>query len=565
MRNLILTILFLGGGLVSAQDLFVKKVTVIGAVENIESVKFSEENIGIGTSSPNALLDVRGIAGASVGGFPSGSLHITSSSASVNANAVITGHNLFGGNKQLWYFGSSSGSNDNIIAINRQNGSFSFGTNATTRLTIASDGNITATSFFTAARLTADNLQLDGNTISATNLNGDLILDAFTAGTGVVKITDQLEIEGSTSQLLLTDTDGDNTYILKSNLSDFSIVEIGGNNVFKIKGGAAVNSLDINSTEVTIGTKLIVDNLSLDGNTVSSTDVNGNINLSPNGTGDVIVNSVLETVGGNNGSVGGFSAGNLMVRSSGTGVNASANITGHNSFGGNKQLWFLGSISSSNDDITFINRQTGSLTFFTSNALAVTIESGGRGIFEQDIQIKGGGPGAGKVLTSDAVGVARWETPSVVGVTEANFFSATDNTTQTVAVANTFQTITFATNDELDGWTHTAGTDAFTCNQTGKYRGSVIIQFQKTGGASSLAEFRLTINGVPAGSGHTFVQDLITNNEIKLLTATNIVSLTSGDVVRFEFTSNTTTTEIVLPVTTGANPVSIVAAFDRIQ
>ncbi len=131
------------------------------------------------------------------------------------------------------------------------------------------------------------NLQLDGNTISATNLNGDLILDAFAAGTGVVKVTDQLEIQGSTSQLLLTDSDTGKTYIVKNNLSDYSIVEIGGNNSFKIKSGAASNSLEINPTEVTIGTKLIVDSLSLDGNTISSTDLNGDILLTPNGTGKV--------------------------------------------------------------------------------------------------------------------------------------------------------------------------------------------------------------------------------------------------------------------------------------
>ena len=140
-------------------------------------------------------------------------------------------------------------------------------------------------------QLTVDNIDINGNTISATNINGDLILDAFAAGTGVVKVTDQLEIAGSTSQLLLTDTDNDKTFIVKNNLGDFSIVEIGGNNVFKILGGAAVNSLKITANQVEIGTRLIVDNLSLDGNTISSTDLNGNINLSPNGTGSLAVST----------------------------------------------------------------------------------------------------------------------------------------------------------------------------------------------------------------------------------------------------------------------------------
>jgi len=301
-------------------------------------------------------------------------------------------------------------------------------------------------------------------------------------------------------------------------------------------------------------TLLTVDNIQVNGNTIATT------------TGDLdITTGILDVIATPGTIIGGFASGGMHVTSPSALVNANSVITGHSSFGGNKQLWYFGSTSSSNDNIAFINRQVGTIAFLTSNATRMTIDSDGDVIFEKQIQIKGGIPDAGKVLTSDAVGVARWEVPSVVGVTEANFFSATDNTTQTVAIANTFQTITFATNDELDGWTHTAGTDAFTCNQTGKYRASVTMHLQKTGGVSSLVEFRLTINGVPAGSGHTFAQDLITNNEIKLLTATNIVSLATGDVVRFEFTSNTTTTEIILPVTTGANPISIVAAFDRIQ
>lgn len=41
-------------------------------------------------------------------------------------------------------------------------------------------------------------------------------------------------------------------------------------------------------------TQLDVDNIRTDGNTVSSTDVNGNINLSPNGVGTVVVNTDLD-------------------------------------------------------------------------------------------------------------------------------------------------------------------------------------------------------------------------------------------------------------------------------
>ena len=102
----------------------------------------SSDKVGIGTGAPNAKLDVRGSGGVSVGGFASGAMHVTSDSASVNANAVITGHNLFGGNKQLWYLGSVSSSSDSIAFINRQVGAMSFFTSNATRMTIEAGGDI---------------------------------------------------------------------------------------------------------------------------------------------------------------------------------------------------------------------------------------------------------------------------------------------------------------------------------------------------------------------------------------------------------------------------------------
>ncbi len=122
--------------------------------------------------------------------------------------------------------------------------------------------------------------------------------------------------------------------------------------------------------------------------------------------------TTLNVTGLGGASVGGFASGTSQITSPSTLINANAVITGHNSFGGNKQLWYLGSSSSSNDNVILINRQVGSLFFSTSNITRLTIEDAGDIVLEKQIRIKGGAPGVGKVLTSDAVGIATWETPS---------------------------------------------------------------------------------------------------------------------------------------------------------
>jgi hypothetical protein len=57
--------------------------------------------------------------------------------------------------------------------------------------------------------------------------------------------------------------------------------------------GTVTTAAQPNITSVGNLTIANIDNIRLDGNTISSTDTNGNINLSPNGTGNVVVNDAL--------------------------------------------------------------------------------------------------------------------------------------------------------------------------------------------------------------------------------------------------------------------------------
>jgi hypothetical protein len=94
----------------------------------------------------------------------------------------------------------------------------------------------------TVTRLDSDNIRLDGNTISITNANGNLILVAN--GTGI------------------------------------------------IDAQSALTTLGITATgTVSVTGQLNADNLRFDGNVISSQNLNGNITLTPNGTGAVETSS----------------------------------------------------------------------------------------------------------------------------------------------------------------------------------------------------------------------------------------------------------------------------------
>ena len=115
-----------------------------GLAQDNANLSWDDTNnrFGIGTPTPLAPLELVGDSPGTVGGFFSGALHVRSPSVLVNANAVITGHNSFGGNKQLWYVGSASSSNDNVIFFNRQNADLGLGTDSAQRVTIKGSGDV---------------------------------------------------------------------------------------------------------------------------------------------------------------------------------------------------------------------------------------------------------------------------------------------------------------------------------------------------------------------------------------------------------------------------------------
>jgi len=108
--------------------------------------------------------------------------------------------------------------------------------------------------------LLVDNLSFNGNSIITTNVNGDLTLAPN--GTGSVLLTSsKVSTSTSTGALVVT-------------------------------GGVGIGGALYVSGAISTTTQLDVDNIRIDGNAITSTDVNGNITITPNGTGKAIISNI---------------------------------------------------------------------------------------------------------------------------------------------------------------------------------------------------------------------------------------------------------------------------------
>ena len=155
-------------------------------------------------------------------------------------------------------------------------------------ITVDAKGRITAAS---TSSITTSFTLTDGSN-SETIAGGNTL--TVTAGEGIDAVV------GSTDTLTISAEDATS--------SNKGIASFGGD--FSVSSGAvslASNSITIGSDAVALGatrtdinglTSLDVDNLTLDANAITSTDSNGNIELSPNGTGTVVVPASYEARAG---------------------------------------------------------------------------------------------------------------------------------------------------------------------------------------------------------------------------------------------------------------------------
>jgi len=187
-----------------------------------------------------------------------------------------------------------------------------------------------------------DNLKLDGRILSSTDSNGNIEITPNGSGKAVIKnifvnndstslqefiedisggsvtagegIDVAYDDAAGTTTISGEDATDSNKGIASFSASDFDVssgavtVKAGGITNAQLAGSIATSklatgSLTIGSDTISLGgtqtdlngiTSLDVDNITIDGNTVSSTNSNGNIALTPNGTGSVTVPSGYE-------------------------------------------------------------------------------------------------------------------------------------------------------------------------------------------------------------------------------------------------------------------------------
>lgn len=148
------------------------------------------------------------------------------------------------------------------------------------------DNGSTVTGSITLGSVNVDNVTIDGNTISTTNVDGDLTIAPNGLGTVIIDAADigGGVIDGATIGATVPDT-GDFTTLSADSASFTTVTDLGSVTTADINGGT-IDGVTVSAT------LLDVDNIRIDSNAITSTNINGNISITPNGTGTVQVSSV---------------------------------------------------------------------------------------------------------------------------------------------------------------------------------------------------------------------------------------------------------------------------------
>jgi hypothetical protein len=221
----------------------------------------------------------------------------------------------------------------------------------TATLTVTGSANV-------VGDLDVDNININGNTIISTDTNGNINLSPNGTGTVVINTdldVDNININGNT--IISTDTNG-----------NIALTPNG-------TGEVDISKVDIDSGTidgVTLGTNSAVteaqvDNININGNTISSTDTNGNLTIDPNGTGNIVLDANVGI---------GTSSPNKSSSSTALTVNTSsaANYSALELSSGDTLNWHINANNAAVYDVTAGTRPR---IFYTNGAERMRIDSSG--------------------------------------------------------------------------------------------------------------------------------------------------------------------------------------------
>lgn len=263
--------------------------------------------IGINQSAPAVLLDVNGVA--RIGNVQASGNTI--STVNTNGNLTITPNGT--GNVLL----STATANRVIYAgANKE---------LLTSANLTFDGTTLVITTANSTTTNAGNIQITSNTISSTNTNGNISLTPNGTGNIILSTTtaNRILYTGTNKEALTNSNltfDGSNlvlTGTANATTINAGNIQISNNNIASTTGNVILNpaanvilntatanrlfysgankevltnsNLTFDGSTLTAVGQFNIDNIRVDGNSITSTDTNGNINLDPDGTGRVKV------------------------------------------------------------------------------------------------------------------------------------------------------------------------------------------------------------------------------------------------------------------------------------